>query len=368
MNALAPGVELFIPGLGFRPAAGALTLARPVEIAHDGVSLWLGRCVSAGRTDLDCAFTGLELPEEEPVGLAACAVPWWRGLSLELRDASGVHRGERIRGGGRSTRRSLSASFDGLAPETREAELAIDGPFGSWRLLFELVPLADVAIATALDVSAQDAGVTLAATALARGPDYTAVRVVATPAPPLRRVDGLGRTADPADGRALALSVGPSGQRCELRGRVGATLIEKRALEETLVFGPLPPDAREVVLRVDCVRVEEEAEPCPIPFPPAVGEYRFGRFSLRVLSAKSDLTHRQGSAVILECDVQGVDGRWLSRLSVEVDGASALTGWSRSPTVPLGLSILHPGYEPFTMTLRHPVVETRGHWELSLRV
>lgn len=234
--------------------------------------------------------------------------------------------------------------------------------------MFELVPLVHVPIATALDLSAQDQGVTLAATALARGPAYTAVRVVATPAPPLRRIDGLGGTLDSDDRHAPALSVGPNGQRYELRGRVGAKLLEKSALEETLVFGPLPPDPGAVVLRVDRVRVVEGAEPCPITFPPGVGDYRFGPFSFRVTSAKRDLTHRQEPAVVLECDLQGVDGRWLSWLSVEVDGASALTSWSRSPTVPLGLSIVHPGYEPFTMMLRHPVVETRGRWELALRV
>lgn len=364
MAAIASGAEVFIPGVGFRPADGALTLARPVETSRNGVGLWLGRVISAGRTDLVCAFSGVDWPaEEEPVARGVCPIPWWRDFRLELRDASGrAYASERLHGGGRGERRSFSASFDAFPPGTREAQLRIDGPLGSWRLPFELVPRTGVPSATPLDVSTEDAGITLAAIGRALGPDYTAVRVAATAVPPVQRIDGL--AGDPG---APMPSIVASGERLELRQHLG-TRHFGTTLEDTLLFRALPPDARDVALRLGRVVVEEDAEPCPITFPSAIGDYRFGRFPLRVRSARADSSQRGEPIVALDCDVEAVDGRWLRRLSADVDGESALAGLSWGAAVPLGLSILHPGYEPFTMTLRHPVVETNGRWELPFRI
>ena len=368
MDAVAPGSEIFIPELGFRRAAGALTLSGSVLIERDGVSLWLGRCISAGQTELVCAFDGVDLPVEDvPIAFNVCPVPWWRDFSLQLIDPSGrVFRTERFYGSGRAKRRSFTASFGALPPDTRAAELRIDGPLGEWRLPFELVPIAETVVAQPLDAAVTDANVRLSATALARLPDYTAIRVAVSAISPLRRIDGLGRGGPTGDFHDPVLEVAAT--RHDLRWRIGTKWMDGAGLEQVLLFNPLPSEPAEVVLRCDRVLVEEDAEPCVITYPDSVGEYRFGRFTLRVVSTKPEVECRFGRAIGLDIDVEGVDRRWLSRETVEVDGANALVGWSRSGAIPgLHLNVLHPGHEPFAITLSHPIVETDGRWDLAIR-
>ena len=344
-------------------------LTRPVQTDHNGVSLWLGRCVSAGRTELICAFDGVEpLVEEQPAASNSCPLPWWRDFRLGLRDAAGREfPSERFHGGGTGARRSFTATFPPLEGTIRAAELRIDGPFGAWHLPFELVPL-DGVPARQLDVTSTEAHVTLAATAFARGDDYAAVRVVASAEPPLRRIDEVGRGGPLGDRHDPVLQVGEEGTGQRVRRRLDARRSASGALEQVLLFAAIPREPVDVVLACDRVLVEEDVAPCVIHYPDAVGEYAFGRFRLRVVSARPNVASRFGRAVGLDIDIAGTDGRWLSRESVEVDGVHALVGVGRSAVSPsLHLDVLHPGYEPFAIALTHPIVETDGDWELRFR-
>ncbi|TMD60909.1 MAG: hypothetical protein E6I87_04800 [Chloroflexi bacterium] len=366
--------RVFVPGMGFRAAEGGLTLKQPVEVRRGEVSLWLGRIVSAERTDVDFAFSPIDAllaPQPSPTP--------WIGWTVELRDSTGrVYRAGGRGAGGTLGRVSIRATFEPIAPEIRHAELRVDGPFGRWEIPFDLVPLAESEAPHAItpDASAHDQGITLTATAFARAADYTALRLAAIAGPPVRFVRAIAvGTRLPG---AFAIRAEPielsddRGNRYGLRSQVSTAWPEPGAYQETLLFGPLAADAQLVTVTVEYILVELSAEPCRITYPPGTGDYLFGGFPMRIRSATPDRMPDQYLSLEVETS-EAADGRRLShpgRVDVdEADGGFRIQQVRTTPNLRvIQLGVRHPGDEPFTITFRNPVVDVPGRWAVSFAV
>src|SRR5207244_12826042 len=158
-------------------------------------------------------------------------------------------------------------------------------------------------------------GVTVAATAVSRAADYTALRLEAVAEPPVRFARGIAvgtrlPGAFPSRAEPITLS-DDRGNRYQLRSQVSTAWPEPGAYQETLVFGPLAADAQVVTVTVEYILVELSAQPCHITYPPGTGDYLFGGFPMRIRSATPDRMPDQYLSLEVETS-EAADGRRLS--------------------------------------------------------
>jgi hypothetical protein len=362
--------QVFVPGLGFRSADGGLALRAPVEVVRRSVSLWLGRVVSTReRTDIDYAFDAdASLMSERSA---------WVQAPVSLRDSNGrIYRaGGRGGGGGTAGRLSVHATFEMLDPRARRAELRVDTPLGPWTVPFELIPLtdSDVSSAMPLDERSTDGDVTVELTALARSSEYTAIRLTATGNGSIRFVRGIVGGMRLAGPDAAVVLEDDALRRYKLRSPVHSVWPEAGAYQETLLFAPLSESARELKLTLGSILVELRGGDCTIAYPSEVGDYRFGDFPIRLVASQPDERDPERTVIFRLESARLADGRMLVQPGrVLVDGTDVgyrvqRVGTTRD-TRTLDVGVAHPGRERFTMALRYPVTELQGRWELHVRL
>jgi hypothetical protein len=155
-----------------------------------------------------------------------------------------------------------------LAPEVRSVELSFGGPAGDWNVPIP-VTASEPAGTPARRIAASDAHheITLAATAIARTSELTAIEIEARVAPhaddlpnlPKRYVQGIGTYGGAArlSDELLTLRDDQGGEHKE---RVGFWHMPAPSNRQMVCFPTLPGAARSVVLEIPFVAIQERTD------------------------------------------------------------------------------------------------------------
>lgn len=377
---IASGELVFIPGVGFRPAASAM-LATPVSDERGEWQVTIERLVAGPRTtELSFALTGPGGEAMTGPGPEPPAPPPWMHLPVSLRCAGEVielqNDGRRGPSGWSTgvgtTLRTIRQTLRFPPVSSGETvDVVFDGPLGSWSVPLELTSSATYGIpAMATLVKDEHHGVTLTAAAVARSDTMTAVDVFTTLAP----------TPQPRFMRCLGLERHMRGQdpQFTLRDDMGNELKEfavfdddvtsGRELHQVLVFPAVSADAIEATLTIsDIVLAETTGAPVTVPVP-SESDIAFGPFNVHAVVTRE--TARRGPVVRVDLDDGGWqdDRRLLYAESVRVNGKHGGIGWERMPTPgqPMSVDAPDPEGDAREVTLESPVVRLSGPWRLEL--
>lgn len=372
---MATDAEVFVPEVGFRPAARGRRMSKPISSEQGGAKLTVERLVSSEEgTELAFVVEGLSLLP------STSGAPAWMHDPVTLRDASGREYWEAgwalASGGSKQIRRTLI--LEPLAPDVERVELALAGTVGEWTVSIPLAPLSEGLVAAQpVSVSASRHGITVAVRAVARSDELTALSLEATAGADVRFVRGIG---------------GLHGQRTvseklTLRDQDGRTYEENEPTPQrprdpsgrtdVAVFPALPPDARELELTVDYVIVEEAGGRVDVATTaPTPSSHQFGSYPVRVVSMgvgarppelPEAIPWEPGLRVVLDLGDWEGDRRLLEagRLLADAQdygwrGSAVAERWAQDREIP----VRDPASVAI-VTLLYPVVQVRGPWVIS---
>lgn len=372
---------IFVSGIGVR-SAGALGTRANVVVEQGGRTLVAAITPDRDGVRLEFTVSGIEL--DLPSG--------WRPFDgpVRIHDDTGRDIGTprpRWQVGGQ-----LRAAADGtatlryvtllqpLAAGVRHVDLAIDGEAGEWRVRIPVAPADLVGVpARPIDVSDAKHGLTIAARAVARSSEQTAIELEAyfdppafeadDPGPARRWVRGLGSTG---------LGGRPGGEVFVLRDDTGGEHPERgqpfiepvaRKHREVVLFPALAPEARTATLEIPSVWITERTDEAVTFEVPSEADISFAGCDAHVVVSR--VSRPSGPRVRIELDPADPMADRQLRYLENVDTGTG-------PMGTLGTTITHcAGQRPFVeapdpsgqlakITLRGPVIDLRGPWRLHI--
>jgi hypothetical protein len=256
--------------------------------------------------------------------------------------------------------------------------LEVDGAFGPWTVLVDVVPITDtgVALQKIVDRATTKHGITVRLVGIAVRQEDTFVELDATWTPPIAAIHGIGAMMQRQGDDRLVL-VDRQGRRYdeELSRETTQRPFDKGE-RTTAKFPPLPVDATELTLIVPSVVVEESDAMLEFDLPVTdPREVHFGPYPMRLGPANlvNDLLEPPGTPpgyglrFVLGPRGWHKDRRALRPMRIAVDGVEHKAfgwGWHPEPDMRNFTVTLKPGVTPTTVTLSRPMVSVRGPWEI----
>lgn len=375
---LAPPL-VYVPGLGFRPAAGGVRLRTPVEIHQGGRSLKVTRLVSTSQgTELSLDLIGTDMPWQDVM----------RRVVTTLRDETGRRYESRSWSSTAVTTAGIrqTAELEPLTGDLPRVELIVTYESVTIATWLELEPLdsSSLAMHRALDAADRKHGVTIRVKGIAFAEAATVIDLEADPSGGIRWIRGIGALMGIRRGAA----------KLTLRDDRGRTTLESdptvppRVLTgrtDIAIFPAVANDATSFELEIEYVYAEEAEGEVTFAVPVVKPlELRFGAHQLRVLGstivapdarlAQTPDPRRDQPCVRIDLDLGDWhdDRRLLQPGRVLVDSTDQ--GF-RTTQTPRGgptnaqqvESISVPLADPAaarSVTFRHPTVHLRGPWRL----
>jgi hypothetical protein len=373
----AAGELVFVPHVGFRLAHALGTRANLV-IERDGHLL-----AAAVTPDRDGCRLRLTVS-----GIAMDAGTEGRRLDLpvRIRDDRGREIASRPRssGGGWIVRAAdgsgtlrYGIALEPLAPGTRHLAVAFDGPAGVWKVELPVEP-AYPAAAPAHHVDVHDAkhGVTLAARAVTRSDEFTAIELEASldPVPEpgsSRRVRGIG----PSIGGRLC------GDQLVMRDDTGRVVFERGhppplidpagdRHREVAVFPRLAAKAGSGVIEIPVMWVREARDEIATVPVPGEADVRFAGFGAHVIVSRMPGVYTAGR---IRVEVAGLLDPDAERQLVFIEGLETASGGGQlggGTSHAMGqrpiVEVPEPSGTAHEVSLRGPVIQLRGPWRLEI--
>lgn len=373
---------VFIPQRGFLPAQ-ALGTRTNVVVDRDGHT-FIGS-VFPDRDGIRVQFTVSGVHGETPIGLNLCPLPL--RATARVVDDCGCEVGPRPRwmtggflkdaGDGTSTL-NWTLILESPAPDAGHLRLSFDGPAGDWVVELPLGPIPAAGVpGRAISASETKHGITLAARAVARSDDLTAIELEAYLDPP---------SEETGPSRRYVLGIGPcmySGRLCGdqvvLRDDAGGRHLEigrpcdepvggKR--REAVTFPALHGDVRSGTVEVDVVWVQEGHDGTVTVPVPGEADVTFAGCDGHVVTSRKPGAYTQGS-VSVEVTPKDPDADRQLVFCGDVDagsGGQAALGMNvqqcvgKTPVV----TVPEPTGTATEVKLSGPVVQYRGPWRLEI--
>ena len=368
------GPLVLVPGIGFRHREALGTAANTV-LERDGRTLIVAVTPDRDGVRVDLSIKGVDMPLGRFEGTVRITDETGRELPVR----------PRWQVGGQVTKMP-----DGMAmlryvtllepppAGTRTLRVEIDGSVGTWRLTVPVEP-AQLRGTPAMPIDALDSryGIALAARAIARSAEQTAVEVEAFFDPPAyegdeiarRWVTGLGGSGAhrvTEDGLALEAD---DGTRYASRGMPQAEPATRR-YRETMFFAPLPPELKSVTLRIPHVFTQESTDEALTLGVPSETDVKIAGCSARIaVSRITDST--QGPRVRIQATPSDPSAaRQLAYMWSVDTGAGPMGTVGTTVAQCFGqlpyVEVPDPAGQLAEVTLRAPVIEIRGPWTLRV--
>ena len=371
-------MNVFIPGVGFRPNNG-LTLREPVTImAGDGRGIRVTRLISTDATEL--AFEVRDDDRDRAAREGRVDYRWAERSEVWLRTEDGTTLARRT-GPGNGTSMGQhefgffgqKVVFDPLPSLSRRVMLGVHGELGAWDVPLELVPLPESAVtrAIAIDAGHELHGVVVRVVEMAVTDDATIIELEADPGPTATAVDiGEWPPKPDDDGFALIDADGSRLQEISRRDRFGM-----RRPGRTVVTFPRT-ESRSLTVEVPAVVFQDSEGTLDFDLPIfAPTDVDFGRYAMRVryAAAVDRLATAPGEEAKPGLEIQIGDGEWRDGRRVVqpgpvfVDGVHhgwTITAGTDEGTLRVNIPLPDAGSARH-ISMRRPVVKVHGPWRIS---
>lgn len=355
----------YVAGYGFRQASAGFHSVEPVSSRQGLSTLVVSRVLgSADRTEVDVV---IETPEEfRPT-------PEMKGPSLSVKleacgrieDSSGMS----ISCGGR--RAELRITFPAVSLRARQVTLRLSGDLGEWAVVVPVKPLGGVARRpqpiSGAKVTRQ--GLMLEVTGAVFDLDRTVVRILASAAPPIRFIRGVGTEMG---GRRLP------GSELSLVDNLGNTYTEQAGAEDrsdpagrkhTVVFPQVQSSATVFRLHIPFVGVEESGDPAEFVLPVESRKLRIGRYKIEIQATEENV-ESLADFYPLRIKYRGLDHFKTRRLLGpgqifvnDLGVAFCFPSFGRGDYVDVQV----PNPPPNRIRFAYPRVHLTGPWDLTVR-